>query len=282
MLYTRGMIRLGSSLLVTFILSALSLAQTAGSFPPLEQWKNAVINNDASALKSLYSVSPPAQVGTTSGKVDADADVSFWTGLKARSIAINEAESGSPRPGIQAFTLQLKVTGADGRTTNFIVSEAWQDQGGTWRLVGEKREVAKLEQPASVKDSIYPTADAREEIGSAVSRASKGHKNVLLVFGADWCYDCHVLDKAFRRKDIAAVLAPNYEVVHIDIGEENKNLDLVRQYEVPLNRGIPAVAVLDSSGKLLYSQKNGEWEHARGLGPDDLLAFLNQWKPSAK
>jgi hypothetical protein len=43
--------------------------------------------------------------------------------------------------------------------------------------------------------------------------------------------------------------------------------------------GSPGVAVLDSGGKLLYSQKNGEFEKARSLGPEDLLAFLNKWKP---
>jgi hypothetical protein len=52
----------------------------------------------------------------------------------------------------------------------------------------------------------------------------------------------------------------------------------MNQYQVPMNRGIPAMAVLDASGQLLYSQKNGEFERARALGPEDLLEFLNQWK----
>lgn len=43
---------------------------------------------------------------------------------------------------------------------------------------------------------------------------------------------------------------------------------------------IPAIAVLDYSGKLLFSQKNGEFEKARSLDRETLLAFLNQWKPN--
>ncbi len=39
--------------------------------------------------------------------------------------------------------------------------------------------------------------------------------------------------------------------------------------EIPL-------AVLESDGKLLSSQKNGEFEKARALGPEDLIAFLNR------
>jgi hypothetical protein len=87
-----------------------------------------------------------------------------------------------------------------------------------------------------------------------------------------------VLDLAFRRADVAALLTPNFEVVHVDVGEGDKNQDIMQQYQVPMARGIPAIAVLDGTGKLLYSQKGGEFEKARALGPDDLIAFLNKWK----
>ena len=105
---------------------------------------------------------------------------------------------------------------------------------------------------------------------------------MILVFGANWCYDCHVLDLAFHRPDLSAVLAQNYEVVHVDVGQGDKNQDLMQQYDVPMAKGIPALAVLDSNGKLLYSQTSGEFEKARSLAPEDLLQFLNKWKPVAR
>jgi hypothetical protein len=40
--------------------------------------------------------------------------------------------------------------------------------------------------------------------------------------------------------------------------------------------------VLDSKGALRYSQKAGEWERARALAPQDLLEFLNRWKPQSR
>jgi hypothetical protein len=258
-------------------------AQTsAPSFAPIDQWKAAVISGDAATLKSLYSYSPAAQINTTSGHTDVDSAVAFWTGLKARTIAVRTVEAATLRPGVQAFTLILKIKDASGRTTNIVEGQTWQNQGTTWRIVGEKRDLAKLEQPASVDAHLYPTGDARQQIHDAVARATREHKNVLLVFGADWCYDCHVLDKAFHRPDVAAVLNPNFEVTDIDIGEGNKNLDIAQQYEVALNRGVPAVAVLDSKGALLYSQKSGEWERARALSLQDLLEFLNKWKPQSR
>jgi hypothetical protein len=89
-----------------------------------------------------------------------------------------------------------------------------------------------------------------------------------------------VLDLAFHRPDVAAVLKPNFEVVHVDVGQGEKNQDMMQLYHVPMAKGIPAIAVLGSDGKLLYSQQGGEFEKARVLGPEDVLAFLNKWKPS--
>jgi len=266
-----------SAIIILFACSGK--AQQGESFPPIEQWKAAVISGDAVGLTSLYSASPAAVVNTTSGKAGPDAAVVYWTSLKARSITLKAVEAGSPRSDLQAFTLLATVKSASGKITKLVEGQTWQNQAGVWRIVGEKRDLAKLEQPATVNANLYPTGDARQQIHDAVARAGREHKNVLLVFGADWCYDCHVLDKAFHRPDVAAVLNANYELLNVDIGEGNKNLDLAAQYEVALNRGVPAVAVLDSRGALLYSQKAGEWERARALGPQDLLEFLNKWKP---
>jgi thioredoxin-related protein len=132
------------------------------------------------------------------------------------------------------------------------------------------------------KEIYNERTDARAEIKEALKKAATEHKRVILVFGANWCYDCRVLDAAFHREDLAAILAANYEVVHLDIGKGEKNQDLAKKYEVPLSRGIPGLAVLDPDGKLVYSQKNGEFENARGLAPQEFLAFLNKWKPEAR
>ncbi|MGA7572932.1 MAG: thioredoxin family protein [Terriglobales bacterium] len=137
-------------------------------------------------------------------------------------------------------------------------------------------------QMAQEEKSIYnERADAHAEIKEALSKAAAGHKRVIVVFGAKWCFDCHALDKDFHRPEVASILSANYEVVHVDIGKGEKNQDLMLKYEVPMKRGIPGLAVLDANGKLIYSQKNGEFENARSLSPEDVIAFLNKWKPEA-
>ncbi len=138
-----------------------------------------------------------------------------------------------------------------------------------------------LPQPAPAeRRNLYPeNVDAKAEIAEALANATKTHRRVLLIFGGNWCYDCHVLDAAFHSPEIAPTLNRNYIVVHVNIGEYDKNLDLADKYEVPLKKGVPAAAVLKGDGTLVVSQKNQEFEKARSMTTDGVLAFLEKWKP---
>src|SRR5437588_850676 len=117
--------------------------------------------------------------------------------------------------------------------------------------------------PVAVKTDLYPSGvDAKKEIEEALNRVRAESKVVMLIFGGNWCYDCHVLDQALHEGEAGKIVKQNFLLVHVDIGEGNKNLDLLTMYKIPLDKGVPAVAVLDSKGKLLYSAE-GEFEAAR-------------------
>ena len=255
----------------------------AEAFAPVEQWKAAVLSGNAAKLSALYSTNPAARVILTSGETNAQADVAFWTGLKARGLKLDIAQSVPTDKGVQQVVFQAEIsspTQNKGQTVYVLSGQLWQKQGEQWRIVAARRgDTTKLLQPITTDKEIYvPGLNAHEEIAHALKLAAQQHKRVLVVFGANWCYDCHVLDLAFRRPDVAAALTPNYEVVHVDVGEGDKNQDIMKEYQVPMARGIPAVAVLDANGKLMFSQKDGEFEKARSMGPDELVAFLNKWK----
>ena len=255
-------------------------------FAPLDKWKSAIVAGDAAALKAFYSTDPAAQVRANGMVAGADADVNFWLGLKARSVKL-EIVRVTERPGVENFIFKADVqTGLpNSPTVNVTDAQGWRKQGEQWRLVGATRtDAPHLKQPSDMKKNIYPAdADAHAEIKEAEEKAATQHKRVLLVFGANWCFDCHVLDLAFQRPDLAPIVASGYEVVHVDLGpDEKKNADLVAQFEVPLDKGIPALAVAKSDGKLVVSQKNGEFEDARSLTSEALLEFLNKWKPQSQ
>ncbi len=134
----------------------------------------------------------------------------------------------------------------------------------------------------AASDAIYDeNADAHQQVAAAIAQASQSGKSIVLDFGANWCGDCHALDAQMHSPDLAPVIEKNYVVVHVDVGRFTKNLDLAKKYNVPLHKGIPALAILDSHGNLLFSQSQGEFEDARHLGHDSFTQFFEKWKPKA-
>jgi len=123
------------------------------------------------------------------------------------------------------------------------------------------------------------TADAHADIAQAIKTATAGHKHIILDFGGNWCGDCQVLDIYIHQQPNLSLLEDNYVLVHVDVGHYDKNLDLAAKYDIPLKRGVPALAVLDQHGRVLYTQKNGEFEAMRKMDPASVTEFLNQWKP---
>jgi thiol-disulfide isomerase/thioredoxin len=126
---------------------------------------------------------------------------------------------------------------------------------------------------------IYPAPkQAETDLSEALAASAAAHKRVILDFGGNWCPDCQVLDVYFHDSANKPILDANYILVHVNIGRLSENLDLAQRFEVPLNKGVPALAVLDEKGTLLYSQKGGEFEAMRGMQSSAVTKFLNDWK----
>jgi thiol:disulfide interchange protein len=145
-------------------------------------------------------------------------------------------------------------------------------------IAAQQVTISKDQVSAKLRELYPDNADAKKEISEAIDAAAKEHKRVLLVFGANWCFDCFALDYRFHQPDIQPIVEKNYRVVHVDIGKNDKNTDLIRKYNIPIEKGIPSLAVLDGKGRLLYS--TGEFEAARRIDPQVIVKFLDTWKPS--
>lgn len=133
---------------------------------------------------------------------------------------------------------------------------------------------AKAEGP-----EIYSeTANAKLDIQHALVQARKEHKRVILDFGGNWCGDCKVLDIYFHDPANIQILNANFALVHVNVGHYDKNLDLAEKYQIPLKKGVPALAVLDANGRLLYSQRNQEFEKMNRVDSSAVTEFLAKWK----
>jgi thioredoxin 1 len=135
----------------------------------------------------------------------------------------------------------------------------------------------------SAPRTIYPAPlQSRADIAAALKTAPGAHKRVILDFGGNWCPDCIVLDMYLHNEQNRPLLEANYVLVHVNVGVYDANLDLAAKYAIPLKIGVPALAVLDERGKLLYSQTNGEFEKMGRMQPASVTAFLTRWRPGTK
>ena len=138
---------------------------------------------------------------------------------------------------------------------------------------------ARAQAPEIVKQHIYSeTTDPRKDIADAERQARREHKRVLLSFGGDWCPDCQMLNLFLHDGTNAPIVDKDFVVVHVWIGHKDMNLDLAKQYGVPIDKGVPALAVIDAHGKVIHAQSTGEFKDMRGMSTGDVTEFLNHWK----
>ncbi|HEX9945082.1 MAG TPA: thioredoxin family protein [Thermoanaerobaculia bacterium] len=123
--------------------------------------------------------------------------------------------------------------------------------------------------------------DARVAIDAARRQAAEEGKRVAVVFGADWCPDCEAFKKALEHRLVAPILAPSFVVVKVSVGDRNRNLDLMAEYGMSVGSGIPAVAILEPDGRLVVSQRDGEFRNASSLlSVAEIVSFFHRWAPN--
>jgi thiol:disulfide interchange protein len=131
------------------------------------------------------------------------------------------------------------------------------------------------------KDIYSDPVQSKVELAAGLKAAASSHRRVIVDFGGNWCGDCRVLDLYFHDAVNKPIIDANFVLVHVNIGERDQNLDLAARYRIPLQKGVPALAVLSEDGELLYSQRSGEFEAMRHMSSETVTQFLTRWKANA-
>ena len=117
-------------------------------------------------------------------------------------------------------------------------------------------------------------ARADRDVADAMARAKANGHRVILVFGANWCHDSRALAGWFASPRFAAMLNPRYEIVWIDVGQKDHNLDLARRYGLDGIKGTPTVLMLDSAGKPLNLKDAPRWHDASKRSEDKIYRYF--------
>jgi thiol-disulfide isomerase/thioredoxin len=119
-----------------------------------------------------------------------------------------------------------------------------------------------------------PARTASADVDAALSRARTSNKRVILVMGANWCHDSKALAGWFETPRFKAMLAAQYELVYVDVGMKNRNIDIARRFGIKAIKGTPTVLILSPEGKLLNKKDAPGWRNAATRSEDDVFAYF--------
>jgi thiol-disulfide isomerase/thioredoxin len=123
-------------------------------------------------------------------------------------------------------------------------------------------------------------ANANAAVDKALARAKTNGKRVLIDLGGNWCGDCRILAATMDLPEMKAFLARNFEIVEVDVGHFDKNLQIPARYGVTERlEGVPAIFVVDpKTGKQLVSKAEvAALADARHMQPQALADWLAKY-----
>lgn len=129
----------------------------------------------------------------------------------------------------------------------------------------------------------YPydeAANATAQTDKAFAKAKADKKLLLIKMGGNWCGDCRILQATMDLPEVKAFLNRHYEMISIDVGRMDKNLQIPARYGVKDKlEGVPAILIVDpKSGKQLVARADvAALADARHMSPQALANWLAKY-----
>jgi thiol-disulfide isomerase/thioredoxin len=128
----------------------------------------------------------------------------------------------------------------------------------------------------------YPydeAANADRAVANAKARALAHHRLLLIDLGGNWCGDCRVLAGTMALPEVKAFVAAHYEVVTVDVGRFDKNLQIPAHYGIHQRlEGVPSLLIVDPRrDRLLDGGHVAALADARHMDPQSLADWLASW-----
>jgi len=105
---------------------------------------------------------------------------------------------------------------------------------------------------------------------------SKG-KQPVVIFGGNWCPDCRILDGTLAMPTIKKFLQQHYQVMHIDIGRYDRNMELMNHLNIETKKGVPRVVILDLEKNIVNSSTSSEWTTARDRKQQEIYNYFQKF-----
>jgi thiol-disulfide isomerase/thioredoxin len=137
--------------------------------------------------------------------------------------------------------------------------------------------IEQLHQPLPLP--YNESANADRAVAAALARAKRSGKRLLIDLGGNWCLDCRLLAGTIETPPLKAWMARHFEIVAVDVGRFDKNLQIPRRYGIAGRlAGVPAILIVDPrTGKLVNAGHETALADARSMTPQSLADWFARW-----
>lgn len=138
---------------------------------------------------------------------------------------------------------------------------------------------AKYEALLARREKFDAARNPAVDLQSAIARAQKEHKRIVLDVGGEWCVWCRRMDVFLMQNSALEKLQKkNFVWLKINMSEENENKPFLSAY--PATTGYPHLYVLEKDGTLLKSKNTSELEDGKkSYDLQKFTDFLTEYAP---
>ena len=123
-------------------------------------------------------------------------------------------------------------------------------------------------------------ADAKAQVDAALMRAKAGDRMVVIMMGANWCHDSRALAGWLAQPHFAAMIVSRYELVYVDVGYKDRNIDIARRFGLKSIKGTPTVLIVDGDGRLLNKKDAPKWRNASSRSQQEIYRAFAEFTPA--
>jgi uncharacterized protein YyaL (SSP411 family) len=145
---------------------------------------------------------------------------------------------------------------------------------------GDHHDVKKVE--AFLAEHAAPPVDAEMAVSDALAKASAERKSVLLHFGAPWCGWCHRLEDFLARDDVRQIMEQDFVDLKVDVDRMTHAEEVQKRFHKPAQGGIPWIAFLDPTGKVLATSDGPKGNIGYPAAPDEIEHFMGMLETATK
>lgn len=116
--------------------------------------------------------------------------------------------------------------------------------------------------------------DATADVETALDLSAENETLGLIVMGANWCHDSRALAGHFAEGRLATLIEEKYELVYVDVGQKNRNIDIAKSFGLANIVGTPTIIVTASDGSVLNLDTAPSWRNAASRSEADIYDYF--------